>query len=556
MIRDFAKKGCAGVGSAMKVGVAMALLISATTCGFAATETLFTNWTFAVSRGDEPGKLWVYSEGDAGSGISYLSVSVDGHGVVRADSSYQEMISDSLTAVQSGFNDDELAELRRAPFVTTENLGLVLPMLGSNSEGRFVKPKGFFEIRHIAGNRLGITESELENSDAVLDREKAMDYAVSGLAYDSAKSVLWLARGVAGVTRYDVANQSADPKIHSFVLNAKDRKLDSLKLTSTANLDKYAAVYGVAVHPQTGELWMATAKGLWIRESNGSVKSATAMLDTCRVTGVWIGGKPLQIVVETSKYVGDVVKDGLWRRTEKSKDFSKVAFLDTGKVVQKKDVYGASGYTVSNVAFVGPYAFVGVRAQAGGESGFLKLDSLGVRAYKNEEGFSWLHGFSMGPMSVTDRDVNINSITSFPMKDGVEGLAVSTYGNGISVSADTGATWTPILNRAKLGGDLGTVRMVPSVIVAGDQSLVSYKVSKPSKITIEVFSYDMKKVRRIVKSAPRSADASRSTDAREDFWDGKDDYGRACTMGVYYVRVKDNHGHVGWGKVMTLGGHK
>jgi hypothetical protein len=25
-------------------------------------------------------------------------------------------------------------------------------------------------------------------------------------------------------------------------------------------------------------------------------------------------------------------------------------------------------------------------------------------------------------------------------------------------------------------------------------------------------------------------------------------------MGIYYVRVKDNHGHVGWGKVMSLGG--
>ena len=136
------------------------------------------------------------------------------------------------------------------------------------------------------------------------------------------------------------------------------------------------------------------------------------------------------------------------------------------------------------------------------------------------------------------------------------GLAVSTYGNGISVSADTGKTWTPILNRAKLDDNLGTIRMVPSVIVAGDKSLVSYKVSKESNITIEVFSYDMKLVRKIVKSAPRSADAVRSTKAKEDVWDGKDDYGRPCTMGVYYVRVKDNHGHVGWGKVMTLGGGK
>jgi hypothetical protein len=96
--------------------------------------------------------------------------------------------------------------------------------------------------------------------------------------------------------------------------------------------------------------------------------------------------------------------------------------------------------------------------------------------------------------------------------------------------------------------------MVPSVITAGSESLVSYKVSKDSKITIEVFSYDMKKVRKIVKSAPRFADASRSTNAKEDVWDGLDDYGNPCAMGVYYVRVKDNHGHVGWGKVMTLGG--
>ncbi len=184
-------------------------------------------------------------------------------------------------------------------------------------------------------------------------------------------------------------------------------------------------------------------------------------------------------------------------------------------------------------------------------SGFLKLDSVGVRAYEGEDGSSWLYGHNMG---VTDRDVIIVSMTAFPLTSKRTGLAVATYGNGISVSADTGKTWTPILNRAKLSDNLGTIRMVPSVIVAGGQSLVSYKVAKESKITIEVFSYDMKKVRRIVKSAPRSADASRSTNAKEDFWDGKDDYGRPCSMGVYYVRVKDNHDHVGWGKVMTLGG--
>ena len=110
------------------------------------------------------------------------------------------------------------------------------------------------------------------------------------------------------------------------------------------------------------------------------------------------------------------------------------------------------------------------------------------------------------------------------------------------------------MNQAAVKNDLGSIRMIPSVIGADNQSLVSYKVSKPSKITIEVFSYDMRKVRTIVKNAERPASTTRSSLATEDFWNGRDDAGRAVAMGIYYIRVKDNHGHVGWGKAITLGG--
>ena len=234
-------------------------------------------------------------------------------------------------------------------------------------------------------------------------------------------------------------------------------------------------------------------------------------------------------------------------------DFKKVAFLDSAGTAQKKDVYDNADYTVTGVAFMGDKAYVGVWVAGGSVSGYLLLDSKGVRAHGqgSESTDPWLHGFETG---VTDRDAIITSITEFPLNAKTTGLAVATDGNGISVSADSGKTWTPVLNRAKLGGNLGSVRMVPSVITAGGESLVSYKVGKDSKITIEVFSYDMRKVRKIVSGAPRLADESRSTNAKEDFWDGMDDAGRPCTMGIYYVRVKDNHGHVGWGKVMSLGG--
>lgn len=188
-------------------------------------------------------------------------------------------------------------------------------------------------------------------------------------------------------------------------------------------------------------------------------------------------------------------------------------------------------------------------------SGYFKLDSAGVRAWEQDDDGrnTWLYGYGTG---ATDRDAIITSICAFPLTKNSTGLALATYGNGVSVSADSGKTWNTILNRAKLGDNLGSVRMVPSVITAGDQALVSYKVSQDSKITIDVFSYDMRKVRTIVKDAPRNADNSRSTNPKVDFWDGYDKAGRPCTMGVYYVRVKDNHDNVGWGKVMTLGGRK
>lgn len=518
---------------------------------FAATETLFSNWTFAVSPTGAENTLWVFSRGDAASGVTQLKVKVGGSGSVQVAESKQDMVPGENTAVQDGIFTDDLAEHRRISVELAGPLGWVLPRFEPNDDGNYLQPSGFLSIRNVTGN--GIIESPLVIPPAAEDLDSAMFYATSGFAYDSVHSVLWIARGMLGVEAYDVSHGANDPRETIYVFDKSKKQLEKLKENSSADLKKYTAVFDVKIHPETGDLWLATAAGLWVRGDDGSMKSASKALDTTRVTGVWIGGEPLQIIAETSKRVKESIKGGLWRRYGSAKDFAKVDFLDTAKKVVKKDVYDNSDYTVNNVAFVGSRAFVCVRAVAASVSGILKLDSVGVLAYEGDDGNAWLYDSDMG---ITDRNADVMSIATFPMSHKAIGLALATYGNGISVSADTGATWTTILNRAKLNDNLGSIRMVPSVITAGGESLVSYKVGKDSKITIEVFSYDMKKVRTIVKSEPRFADASRSTNAKEDFWDGKDDYGRACTMGIYYVRVKDNHDHVGWGKVMTLGGGK
>lgn len=526
-----------------------AALLSAPTM---AAETLFSNDVLNVNETGSVGSLWAFSRGQVYSGVTLLKLDVGSSGNVIVSETSNGPVADSVTAVQDGIFSDVLAENRKTPSAYAGKLGYVLPSFGMNNDEFYLEPRGFFSIQDVNDP----IEMQLKVPEAYEEQDSTMIYAVSGFAYDSTEKKLWIARGAAGLGLYDLSASSS--KNYNFALDMNSSTLDSAKVNYKWDEKKNPSIFGVAVHPETGDLWMATSKGMWVRTKFGNLKKASSALDaSARVTGVWIGGEPLQIIAEISeKKDGDSSPKGaLWRKASGASDFAKVDFLDTAGKVQKKDVYDNGDYTVSNVAFLGKTAFVGVMAVGSKVSGYFKLDSDGVRAWDMDDDGknTWLYGYETG---ATDRDAVISSICSFPLTKNIRGLALSTYGNGVSVSADSGKTWTSILNRAKLENNLSTIRMVPSVIAAGDQALVSYKVGKASKITIDVFSYDMKKVKTIVKDVPREADASRSTNPREDFWDGYDKHGRPCTMGVYYVRVKDNHDHVGWGKVMTLGGHK
>ena len=532
-------------------------------CGNAlAGETLFSNYVFSVAPAGENGKLWAFSQDNSGtySGITYLSFSVAKDGSIVTEPTKREQVSDTLTAVHDGLQysniSDEQAEYRRLSAIYAgSDLGLVLPIFAMDSNDRYRIPAGYFTIRDVNN----IIENPIDISAAAdIDtlKNNPMMYTISGFAYDSTAKRLWVARGALGLMVNDRSGKNG-AKDTTFVLNYEKKQLEKLEnVKKNLDLKNNPEIFDVCQHPKTGELWLATAKGILKRNSDGKFSTVSTKLDsTARVTGLWMGGDPLQIIAETNyKKDGNVV-GGLWRRYDgKDKDFSKVNFLDTAGKVQKKDIYDESDYTVSDVAFLGKTAFVLVSSVGGSATGYLKMDSVGIKAWeKNDNGKDkWLYGYETG---ATDRNMRITSLTTFPLTDKRMGLAIGTYGNGLSVSADSGASWSVVLNRAKLDNNLGSIRMVPSVILApGEESLVSYKVGRESKITIEVFSYDMRQVRTIVKDAVRNADASRSSNPKEDFWDGRDDHGKDCTMGVYYIRVKDNHGHIGWGKAMTLGG--
>ena len=541
-------------GALKSLAFSASVLAGMTLCGNAlAGETLFSNYVYAVGPAGQNGTLWAFSRDNSYSGVTLLNFKVADKGNVVTESTAQAQVAtDTLTAVQDGIFEDDLAERRRIPAVYAgSKFGLVLPMFAMDKDDRYRVPAGYYTIRDL-GN---VIENPIDVPSIVEDLDtldkNPMMYATSGFAYDSTAKRLWIARGALGVMVHDVSGKkSADT---TFILDVEKKKLEILKNNTKLDLKKNPEIFDVRLHPETGELWLATAKGVWV-QSSGGLKNVSDKLKDSRVTGIWMGGKPFQVIAETAYKKGDDVVGGLWRVYDGAKDFSKVNFLDTAGKVQKKDVYDEADYTVSDVAFIGKTAFVLVRAVGGFVSGYLKLDSLGAKAWeKDDDGkLQWLYGYETG---ATDRKATIVSMCAFPLTKNRMGLAIATDGNGISVSADSGASWNVVLNRAKLSNNLGSIRMVPSVITPGGEALVSYKVGQESKITIEVFSYDMRKVRTIVKDAVRNADASRSSNPKEDFWDGRDDHGKDCTMGVYYIRVKDNHGHIGWGKAMTLGGN-
>jgi hypothetical protein len=527
-----------------------------------AGETLFSNFVFAVGPAGENGALWAFSRDGSYSGVTLLNFNVASKNNVVTETTAQAPVeTDTLTAARYEIFEDNFAERRRIPAIYAgTKLGLVLPMYAMDKDERYRQPAGFYtvlDLKNVIENPIDIPAVA---NDLDTLKDDPMMYATSGFAYDSTAKRLWVARGALGLMVHDVSSNKG-AKDTTFVLKVEkdgSAKLERLKNNTELDLKKNPEVFDVQLHPESGDLWLATAQGIWKRTPNGNVSRVLelSVLDTMRVTGLWMGGEPLQIIAETSYKKDDNFIGGLWRKYgEKTKDFSRVNFLDTAGKKQKKDIYDEADYTVSDVAFIGKIAYVLVRAVGGSISGYLKLDSLGAKAWeKDDDGKDqWLYGYETG---ATDRKATIMSMCTFPLSKNRTGLAIATYGNGISVSADSGATWSVVLNRAKLSNDLGSIRMVPSVIVQpGEESLVSYKLGKDSKVTIEVFSYDMRKVRTIVKDAERNADASRSTNPKEDYWDGRDDHGKDCTMGVYYIRVKDNHGHVGWGKAMTLGGN-
>lgn len=514
--------------------VSLSLLLGAA-CAVFAADRLVSNFTYAVAPGSVPGELRVVARGDVQSGVSVLELGL-ADGSLQVQSVQTTLLDPQFALVPDFIFTGLTGERRRVAVATTASGDLWIPYYVS-SDGSLIEPEGLVSFS------AGAFQAEHLSSDTlVLADSLPADRAVGGVFADH--DTLWMAQGSAGLAKWIPSSTHGE---RWFFDSTATQLVNAATVDSVAA--PYAPIYGLARHFENQAMWIATAKGLWLRKSDGALlASVPADLAKARVTGVWSGGEPWQVLAETAVREGSLTRSALWRS------------LDSGKTFQNiMPAYDSLDVVTTAVAFVGTQAWLAIQSSEGSRAGLLRIDTSGPVAWADSlpagslsTASRWIWGLDAG---VLDRDVHVTGICSFPLSDGRLGLALSSFGGGLSLSADSGKTWRPFLNQTEVKSNLSEIRLVPSVLrYQGATALVAYRLTQDSRINIEIFSYDMKRVRKLVSNGARSADPVRSSDPRVDIWDGRDDAGREVAMGIYYVKVTDNHGHTGWGKVMTLGG--
>jgi hypothetical protein len=110
----------------------------------------------------------------------------------------------------------------------------------------------------------------------------------------------------------------------------------------------------------------------------------------------------------------------------------------------------------------------------------------------------------------------------------------------------------------KISTGLKETYAVPGILSAGgSQSVFAYSLSKASDVTISVYDWNMNLVKNVVVNRPRIAGKDdplgngRSTNRREDSWDGTTGSGKRVAVGVYYFKITAKSGERSFGKIIV-----
>ncbi len=140
---------------------------------------------------------------------------------------------------------------------------------------------------------------------------------------------------------------------------------------------------------------------------------------------------------------------------------------------------------------------------------------------------------------------------------------------GLGRTTDEGATWRIVKSPVKtLSLDTGQFMGNPNQLdtlhtlsagvrsyaapnpfspTQGELARINYSLDAPAEVSIELFDFASRRVRRLLKN-----EARRGQDNHGENWDGRDDDGDIVANGVYFYRIEVAKGKSGFGKVVVL----
>ena len=513
-------------------------LLSLALCAAAAADRLPGNFlSGAAAAGDDSasaGKVWVWT-GDEGAAL--VELAAEG-GRVRAESISASPAAETFAGIPWYPRQFLDWRLSGAPSAVSGNHLLLPAYEAASGSPKFA---GFLRFdRRKPEDAPALLKLETGDDDA----ETGEGLAVRTMAVARKKTAatdsgwVWLSLGSRGIGVLKGAasgswsfSQYAIRKTGSAAAWETGAKCDA---ETPCDFAESVPVHAVRVD-SSGRIWAETAE-----EGNGrtelyEVRGSGTMVpeddglplpDGRHRAGAWSCGGVSW--AQTARKKGETLSTALWRRGPGEGAWTRAdsARWDT------LAVFAADAECLGGTLWGAAHSFDVYR------DGLLKMDAEGV-----------------APFKIRGAAVPFSDVAVVPDGKGGFFLAAATWGSGLAASADSGKSWSLVMNRTEVKGDLKEIRCIPSLLASNSaSSKIAYRLGKKSKVTIEVFSYDMRKIRTVVRGAVRFADQVRSSDADEDVWDGRDDEGRSVSSGVYYVRVKDDRGHEGWGKIYKTAG--
>jgi hypothetical protein len=140
--------------------------------------------------------------------------------------------------------------------------------------------------------------------------------------------------------------------------------------------------------------------------------------------------------------------------------------------------------------------------------------------------------------------VRIDKVYSFEYQNGK--MFVGT-GSGLVLSEDEGNSWM-IVEAYEPSADSGNKTYAypnPFSPVKFGETKLQFRLKSASKVSCSIYNFAMEKVRLI--------ESSKSFDAGEHYlvWNGKDEYGKTASNGVYFYIISSDDGDV-WNKIIIF----